>query len=327
MRSQTSIAGFVLFCALLAGCCASAGAADVYPSRTVKFLVPQAPGGATDVFARKLAQLLTERWGQPVIVENKAGAAGVIGTEDVAKSTPDGYTLLVTYAGSQAVNPSLYSNLAFDSVKDFQTVATIASTPFFFIANPNLPARTLQEFVALARQKPGALTFASSGNGSINQLLGEMLKLQAGIKILHVPYRGVAAALSDVIAGHVDTAFSSVPSVLGLIKGGQVRALAVSSATRVDVAPDVPTIAESGYPGFDVNPWWGILAPAKIDPAIVKKINAAVNELLNSDSMKSFLAAQGAAPLVSSPEQFSELLNKDVANWAKVIKAADIHLN
>ena len=206
-------------------------------------------------------------------------------------------------------------------------MATIASTPFFFIANPNLPARTLQEFVALARQKPGALTFASSGNGSINQLLGEMLKLQAGIKILHVPYREVAAALSDVIAGHVDTAFSSVPSVLGLIKGGQVRALAVSSATRVDVAPDVPTIAESGYPGFDVNPWWGILAPAKIDPAIVKKINAAVNELLNSDLMKSFLAAQGAAPLVSSPEQFSELLNKDVANWAKVIKAADIHLN
>ncbi len=279
------------------------------------------------MFARKLAQLLSERWGQPVIVENRAGAAGILGTEDVAKSAPDGYTLLVTYAGSQAVNPSLYPNLAFDSVKDFQTVATIASTPFFFIANTNLPIKTLQDFVALARQKPGALTFASSGNGSINHLLGEMLKLEAGIQILHVPYKGIAAAVSDVVAGHVDTAFSSVPSVLGLIKGAQVRALAVSSARRVDVAPDVPTIAESGYPGFDVSPWWGILAPSRIDPAIAKKINTDVNELLNSDSMKSFLAAQGAEPLVTSSEQFSELLKKDVANWAKVIKAADIHLN
>jgi tripartite-type tricarboxylate transporter receptor subunit TctC len=322
-----SVTGFVLSCVLFACGCASASAADIYPSRTVKFLVPQAPGGATDVFARKLAQLLSERWNQAVIVENRAGAAGVIGTEAVAKSAPDGYTLLVTYAGSQAVNPSLYPDLAFDSVKDFQTVATIASTPFFFIANTDLPIKTLQDFVALARQKPGVLTFASSGNGSINHLLGEMLKLDADIKILHVPYRGVAAAISDVVAGHVDAAFSSVPSVLGLIKAGQVRAVAVSSATRVNVAPDVLTIAESGYPGFDVSPWWGILAPSQIDPAITKKINADVNELLNSDSMKSFLAEQGAEPLVTSPEQFSEMLKKDVADWAKVIKAADVHLN
>jgi tripartite-type tricarboxylate transporter receptor subunit TctC len=322
-----SIAALVLSCALLACGNASAGAADGYPSRTVKIVVPQTPGGATDVFARKLAQLLSERWGQPVIVENRAGAAGVVGTEAVAKSAPDGYTLLVTYAGSQAVNPSLYPNLAFDSVKDFQTVATIASTPFIFIANTNLPVKTLQDFVALARQKPGALTFASSGNGSINHLLGEMLKLEAGVKILHVPYRGVAPAISDVIAGHVDTAFSSAPSVLGLIKSGQVRALAVSSATRIGAAPELPTIAESGYPGFDVSPWWGVLAPSQLDPAIAKKINADVNELLNSDSMKSFLAAQGAEPLVTSSEQFSEMLKRDVASWAKVIKAADVHLD
>jgi len=279
------------------------------------------------VFARKLAQLLSARWKQPVIVENRAGAAGVIGTEAVAKSAPDGYTLLVTYAGSQAVNPSLYPDLAFDSVKDFQTVATIASTPFFLITSTDSPTKTLQDLVALARQKPGVLTFASSGNGSINHLLGEMLKLEAGIKILHVPYRGVAAAIADVVAEHVDAGFSSVPSVLGLIQAGQVRALAVSSATRVSVAPDVPTIAESGYPGFDVSPWWGILAPSKMDAVITKQINADVNEILNSDSMKSFLEAQGAEPLATSPEQFSEMLNRDVANWAKVIKAADIHLN
>lgn len=322
-----SIPGFALFCALLIWCGTPADAADVYPSRIVKFLVPQAPGGATDVFARKLGQLLSEKWGQPIIVENRAGAAGVVGTEAVARSAPDGYTLLVTYAGSQAVNPSLYQNLNFDSVKDFQTVATIASTPFIFIANTNLPVKTLQDFVALARQKPGALTFASSGNGSINQLLGEMLKLEANIDILHVPYRGVAPALADVIAGHVDTAFSSAPSVLGLIKEGQVRALAVSSATRVDAAPDIPTIAESGYSGFDVNPWWGVLAPSQIDPALTKKINADVNEILKSDSMKSFLASQGAEPLITSPEQFSEMLKRDVENWAKVVRAADIHLN
>jgi tripartite-type tricarboxylate transporter receptor subunit TctC len=322
-----SIPGFVLFCALLTCCCAPADAADVYPSRIVKFLVPQAPGGATDVFARKLGQLLSEKWGQPIIVENRAGAAGVVGTEAVARSAPDGYTLLVTYAGSQAVNPSLYQNLNFDSVKDFQTVATIASTPFILIANTKLPIKTLQDFVALARQKPGALTFASSGNGSINQLLGEMLKLEAHIDILHVPYRGVAPALADVIAGHVDTAFSSAPSVLGLIKEGQVRALAVSSATRVGAAPDIPTIAESGYSGFDVNPWWGVLAPSQIDPALTKKINADVNEILKSDSMKSFLATQGAEPLITSPEQFSEMLKRDVESWAKVVRAADIHLN
>jgi tripartite-type tricarboxylate transporter receptor subunit TctC len=154
-----------------------------------------------------------------------------------------------------------------------------------------------------------------------------MLKLETGINILHVPYRGIAPAIADVVAGHVDTAFSSVPSVLGLIKSGQVRAVAVSSARRVSAAPDVPTIAESGYPGFDVSPWWGILAPAQIDPAITKQVNAAVNEILNSDAMKSFLEAQGAEPLVTSPEQFSEMLKKDVTNWAKVIKAADVHLN
>jgi tripartite-type tricarboxylate transporter receptor subunit TctC len=321
-----SVAASILFCVLLACGCAPASAADTYPSRIVKFLVPQAPGGATDVFARKLAQLLSERWNQPVIVENRAGAAGVIGTEAVAKSAPDGYTLLVTYSGSQAVNPSLYPDLAFDSVKDFQTVATIASTPFFFITNTSLPTKTLQDFVALARQKPGVLTYASSGNGSINHLLGEMLKLETGINILHVPYRG-AAAIADVVAGHVDTAFSSVPSVLGLIKSAQVRAVAVSSAKRVSAAPDVPTIAESGYPGFDVSPWWGILAPAQIDPAITKQVNAAVNEILTSEAMKSFLEAQGAEPLVTSPEQFSEMLKTDVTSWAKVIKAADVHLN
>ncbi len=311
-------------------CCSTfiaSASAQQYPTRVVKLLVPQAPGGATDVFARKIAQLLSERWGQPVIVENRAGAAGVLGTDNVAKAAPDGYTLLVTYAGSQAVNPSLYPNLPFDSVKDFQTVATIASTPFILIAHPKLPAKELRDFVALAREKPGVYTFASSGIGSVNQLLGEMLKMEAGIKILHVPYRGVAAAITDVVAGHVDTAFSSVPSVLEFIRGGQVRALAVSSAKRIAVAPDIPTIAESGFPGFDVNPWWGILAPAGTDMAIVGKINADVGAILRTKEMIDFLAQQGAEPFITTPEEFLTILKSDVATWARVIKAADVKLN
>jgi tripartite-type tricarboxylate transporter receptor subunit TctC len=305
---------------------AAAFGAEPWPARVVKLVVPQAPGGATDVFARKLGQLLSEKWGQAVVIENRAGVAGVLGTEFVAKAAPDGYTLLVTYAGSQAVNPGLYPSLPFDSVKDFAPVATIASTPFFLIANPQLPAKSLQDLVALARQKPGALTFASSGIGSVNHLIGEMLKADAKIDIVHVPYRGVAAAITDVIAGHVDTAFSTVPSVLQFIRNGQVRALAVSSAKRVDAAPDVATIAEQGFPGFDVDPWWGVLAPTRTDAAIVRKINADVGDILRSKSMTDFLANQGAEPMIKSPDEFLAILKSDVDTWAKVIKAANVKL-
>jgi tripartite-type tricarboxylate transporter receptor subunit TctC len=309
------------------GVLAEPAAAQTFPSRLVKLIVPQTPGGATDVFARKIGQALSERWGQAIIVENRAGAAGTLGTDFVAKSAPDGYTLLVTYAGSQAINPSLYAKLPFDSVKDFQPIATLAVTPFFLIVNPKVPANDLGEFLALARAKPDALTYASSGNGSVNHLLGEMLKAEAGVRILHVPYRGVAAANTDVIAGQVDAAFSSVPSVLQIIQGGQVRALAVSSGKRVTAARDVPTIAEAGFPGFDVNPWWGILGPAGIDAAIVRKINSDVGEILRSREMIDFLAAQGAEPLIASPDEFLALLKTDVEKWAKIVKAAGVTLN
>jgi tripartite-type tricarboxylate transporter receptor subunit TctC len=302
-------------------------AAQPYPSRVVKLIVPQTPGGATDVFARKIGQLLSEKWGQPVVIENRAGAGGVVGTEVVAKSAPDGYTLLVTYAGSQAINPALYPKIPFDSVKDFQTIATLASTPFVLIVHPKLPAKDLAEYVALARAKPDALTYASSGNGSVNHLLGEMLKSEADIKMLHVPYRGVAPAITDVIGGQVDSAFSSVPSVLQMVQTDKVRALAISSAKRVAAAPEIPTIAESGFPGFDVNPWWGILAPAGIDMTIVRKINEDVANILRTKEMIDFLAAQGAEPLMTSPEEFLKILEADVVKWAKVVKSAGVTLN
>jgi tripartite-type tricarboxylate transporter receptor subunit TctC len=315
---------FAFACSLLL---AMPAAAQQYPTRVVKLVVSQTPGGATDVFARKIGQLLTEKWGQPVLVENRAGAGGVIGTDVVAKSAPDGYTLLVTYAGSQAINPSLYPKIPFDSVKDFQTIATLASTPFVLIVNPKLPAKDLAEFIALARAKPDALTYASSGNGSVNHLLGEMVKAETGIRMLHVPYRGVAPAITDVIGGQVDSAFSSVPSVLQMVQGEKVRALAVSSAKRIRAAPEIPTIAEAALPGFDVNPWWGILAPAGIDMAIVRKINADVESILRTKDMIDFLAAQGAEPLITSPEEFLTILQADVVKWAKVVKDAGVTLN
>jgi tripartite-type tricarboxylate transporter receptor subunit TctC len=251
----------------------------------------------------------------------------VVGTDVVAKAAPDGYTLLVTYAGSQAINPSLYPKIPFDSVKDFQTIATLASTPFILIVNPKVPAKNLAEFIALARAKPDALTYASSGNGSVNHLLGEMVKAETGIKMLHVPYRGVAPAITDVIGGQVDSAFSSVPSVLQMVRSGQVRGLAVSSAKRIPAAPDIPTIAEAALPGFDVNPWWGILGPAGIDMAIVRKINADVEGILRTKEMIDFLATQGAEPLITSPDEFRKILEADVVAWAKVVKSAGVTLN
>jgi tripartite-type tricarboxylate transporter receptor subunit TctC len=326
MHRGTLLAAFAsaLVCSGLAATCATA---QPFPTKVVKLIVPQTPGGATDVFARKIGQMLSEKWGQPVVVENRSGAGGVVGTDAVAKAAPDCYTLLVTYAGSQAINASLYPKLPFDTVKDFQTIATIASTPFILIVHNKLPAKDLAEYIALARAKPDALTYASSGNGSVNHLLGEMLKSEADIKMLHVPYRGVAPAITDVIGGQVDSAFSSVPSVLQMIRTGNVRALAVSSARRVSAAPDIPTIAESGFPGFDVNPWWGILAPAGADMTTVRKISGDVESILRTKEMVEFLATQGAEPLISSPEEFLKMLEADVVKWAKVVKASGATIN
>jgi tripartite-type tricarboxylate transporter receptor subunit TctC len=301
--------------------------AQHYPSKAVRIIVPQTPGGATDVFGRLIAQKLSAAWGQPVVVENRAGAAGVVGTEVVAKAAPDGYTLLVTYAGSQAVNQSLYKNIPFDSVKDFQPVATLAVTPFFLVAGPKVQSKDLQGLVAAAKAKPGAITYGSSGNGSINHLLAEMLKTEAGIDMLHVPYKGIAAAIGDVMGGQVDVAFTSVPSVISHVRSGKLRALAVSSAKRNAAAPEVPSIAEAGFPGFDVNPWWGILAPAGTPRPIVDKINADVAQFLKTEEAQAFFAKQGAETLTTSPEAFLRMLESDVQKWARVVKSSGARID
>lgn len=301
--------------------------AEDYPTRAVRIIVPQAAGGATDTFARSIGQKLSERWKQPVVIENRVGAAGVIGTEAVAKAAPDGYTLLVTYEGSQAINPSLYENLPFDSVRDFEPVATIAVTPFLLIVSPQTKAKTFQEFLALARADPGKLNYGSAGNGSVNHLLGEMLQVEAGIRITHVPYKGAPQAISDVIGGHVDSAFASAPSVIAAVQQGLVRALAVSSGQRVAISPDTPTIQEGGIKNFDVNPWWGIFGPAGLSQPIVAKINADVAEILKTPDFQEVLAKQGATSLTSSPEEFGNLLRKDIEKWAKTVKAAGVRMN
>jgi len=301
--------------------------AEDFPTRLVRIVVPQSPGGATDTFARTIGQKLSEHWKQPVVIENRAGAGGVIGTESVAKAPADGYTLLVTYEGSQAINPSLYENLPFDSIKDFTPIATIATTPFLLIVGQKVQAKTFQEFLALARADPGKLNYGSAGNGSVNHLLGEMLQVEAGIRITHVPYKGAPQAISDVIGGHLDSAFASAPSVIASVQQGLVRALAISSGKRAAISPDTPTIAEGGVRDFDVNPWWGILGPAGLPPPLVSKINADLAEILKAPDVLEVLAKQGGMPLVSSPVEFRNLLAKDIAKWAKTIKAAGIKVN
>ena len=257
----------------------------------------------------------------------RPGAGGVVGTDFVAKAAPDGYTLLVTYEGSQAINQSLYEKLPFDSLRDFYPIATIAATPFILIVGPRAQAKTLAEFISFARANPDKLTYGSSGNGSVNHLLGEMLKTEAGIRVVHVPYKGAAASIGDVMGGHIDAAFASMPSVISSVQSNVVRALAVSSAKRVAVAPEIPTIAEAGFENFDVNPWWGILAPAGMSPSIAQKINADIVDILKTADMEEVLAKQGATPLISSPEAFRELLARDIEKWKKVVKASGATIN
>ena len=322
---MSKIAAVVALCASLFVTMDARGQA--WPSKPVRFIVPQGAAGATDVFARYVGQKLSAKWGQPVVVENKAGAAGVIGTDAVAKAPADGYTMLVTYAGSQAVNQTLYAKLPFDSVRDFETVATIARTPFLLVVGAGSPIRDFKDLIARAKANPGVITYATSGNGSINHLLSESLKVEAGINMVHVPYKAIAAAMTDVMGGQVDNAFAAVPSAIGLVRAGDGERPELASAKRNASAPDVPTIAELGYPNFDVNPWWGILAPTGTPRAIVDKVNADVAEVLRAPETEAFLKNQGAEALVMSPQEFHALLVSDVERWAKVVKSSGARID
>jgi tripartite-type tricarboxylate transporter receptor subunit TctC len=294
--------------------------AQGYPAKLVRIIVPQAPGGASDALARIIGQKLSERWRQPVVVENRAGAGGVIGTEAVAKSAPDGYTLLLAYDGTHAVNASLYKSLPFDPVKDFVTVATLANVPFTLAVNAASPAKDVRQFIELAKASPGKLTYGSAGNGSVNHLLGAMFGKGAGVQLVHVPYKGAAPAITDLLGGSLDSVFTSIPSVVGHIQGGRVRALAVTSPRRSAALPSVPTIAESGLAGFAVAPWFGLLAPATTPPEVVARINEDVATLLATKEVIDAFAAQGAEPFTTTPAEFAAVLRADIDKWAVVVR-------
>jgi tripartite-type tricarboxylate transporter receptor subunit TctC len=302
-------------------------AQGAFPTRPVRLIVPQTPGGASDALARIVGQKLSERWGQPVIVENKPGAGGNLGTEFVAKAPADGHTLLMSYVGTQAINGSLYKNLGYEPYKDFATVATVATVPFALVVNQAFPPKTVGELVAYAKAHPGAVNFGSAGNGSLNQLLGEMVNMSQGIKLVHVPYKGAAGALTDTIGGQIQMTFSSLPSVAGHIRGDKLRALAVTGSHRSATFPGLPTLAESGLPGFELSPWFGLLAPAGTPDAVVRKINGDVADLLKDKDLLEKFGGVGADPYATSPEQFGRILQEDIRKWAQVVKASGAKLD
>ena len=294
--------------------------AQTYPTKPIRLVVPFPPGGATDILARDVAQKLTEAWGQSVIVDNRPGAGGNIGSELVAKSAPDGYTLEMGTVGTHAINASLYAKMPYDHVKDFTPVILVAGVPNVLVVNPAVPANSVAELVAYAKANPGKLNFASSGNGTSIHLSGELFKVMAGVQITHIPYKGSAQALQDLLAGQVQLMFDNLPPSLPQIKAGKLRALAVTSATRAPALPDVPTLAESGLPGFEASSWFGILAPAGTPAPIVAKLNAEIAKYLATPEAKEKLLKQGANPAGGTPEDFAKHIAAETAKWAKVVK-------
>ncbi len=315
--------------ALAIGATLGAGpaAAQAFPIKPVRIVVPQTPGGASDALARIIGQKLSERWGQPVVVENKAGAGGNVGTDYVAKSPADGYTLLMSYVGTQAINGSVYKSLTYEPYKDFAPVATLATVPFALVVNQNFPVKTPAELVPYVKAHPGAVNFGSAGNGSLNHLLGEMVNMNQGVKLVHVPYKGAAGALTDTISGQIQMTFTSLPSVAGHIRGDRLRALAVTGSKRSATFPNLPTFAEVGIAGLELSPWFGLLAPAGTPEPIVRKMNADIAELLRDKDVLEKFAGLGADPYVTQPEQFGRILQDDIQKWARVVKASGARID
>jgi tripartite-type tricarboxylate transporter receptor subunit TctC len=293
-------------------------AAENFPEKTVRLVVPQAPGGASDTLARIIAQGLGQKWNQPVVVENRAGAGGNIGMEHVATSGNDGHTLLMSYEGSHAINPALYKNLSFNVQKDFAPVATLATLPFVLVTRASSGLKSVPEVVQAAKER--RVTYGSAGNGSVNHLLGEMFNSAANVNMVHVPYRGAAPAMQDLLGGQIDLVFTSLPSVKSHIDAGTLVPLAVTSAQRSAHAPTIPTIAEQGYPSFDVNPWFGLFTTGGVSADKIALMNRDIRTLLESPETQQKFAAQGAVVYVTTPEQFNQQVDSALERWAEVVK-------
>lgn len=305
------------------GLAKQAFAAD-YPTRPIRIIVPYAPGGGADAVARVVARKAGESLGQTIVVENKGGAGSILGTDLVAKADPDGYTLLLGQSGPISINPAVYKSLPYDPAKDFAPITMTNSYPYVLVVNANLPAKSLQEFVALGKREPGTMNYGTTGVGAANHLVSELFCAKAGLKMTHIPYRGTALAVADLVAGQVTMVFGDPVSVLPHINAGRLRALAVTSPQRSPVAPQIPTMAESGYPDIDAVAWHGILAPAKTPPEIIRKLNVEIVKALQDPSVKSLLDNQAMQVVGDTPEEFAAFLRKDAATWKAVAVAANV---
>jgi tripartite-type tricarboxylate transporter receptor subunit TctC len=305
--------------ASLASTGAAAQTAATYPNKPIRLVVPFTPGGSTDILARAIGQELTKAWGQSVVIDNVPGAGGSIGADRVAKAPADGYTLLMGHIGTLAVNPSLYPKLPYSPVKDFAPVAWVARVPNILVVNPQVPAKTTAELVALAKAKPGQLNYGSGGNGSAANLATEYFKMQTGTSLLHIPYRGTAPAVTDLMGGQIQVLFTGAPAMITQIRNGQLRALAVSSPKRLDILPDVPTVAEAGFKDFEADQWYGVVAPTGTPADIVRKLNTQINLSLNSPELKARLNSEGAIATPTTPEAFGQLIVREIARWQPVI--------
>lgn len=315
----------IMTCAITAiSICSTLAIAQTYPNKPVTIVIPFPPGGGTDTGGRILAEQLSKRWGQPVVIENKGGAAGQIGADAVAKAKPDGYTLLLGNIGTQAINPSLYPKMSYDPDTAFAPISLVAELPLALMVNPSVPAKTANEFIALAKAKPGQLSYSSAGAGGAPHLAAEMFKDQTGTFILHVPYRGGGPAIADVIAGHVQISFMTVLEASGHIKAGKLRALAVTSEKRVPALAEVPTLAEQGLQGFNAISWLGILAPAGTPPALIEKVSSDIRAILLDDSVKARFISLGGVPRATTPSEFANLISDDKQRYAKIIRSRKI---
>jgi len=294
--------------------------AQTYPAKPVRVIIAYPPGGGVDFVGRLLAQKLTESWGQQVLVDSRAGGGGNIGTQIASKAPADGYTLLLSPLGPLVINPSLFSKLPFDPARDFDPVTTVISALNLLVVHPSLPVKSVKELIALAKAKPGQLKFASSSHGNTDHLAGELFKSMTGVNMLHVPYKGGAPATMDLIAGQVEVFFGPLQNVAPHIQAGKLRSLAATSAKRWPSMPDLPTIAESGVPGFEVDNWYGLLTPVKAPKEIIASLNADVGKVLQLPDVKERLASNGMIPFPSSPEQFAAHMKVETAKWAKVVK-------
>ena len=320
---RAAVIAAAALCAVHAGTAGAQTAAN-YPVKPVRFVVPFVAGGPTDIQGRMLGEKLSQRLGQQFVIDNRVGASGIIGSELVARAAPDGYTLLMGTTGTHATNPVVFAKLPYDALKDYAPVSLVAESPFVLLVHPSVPVKNVRELIALAKRQPGALTYGSSGVGSSSHLGFELFNLLAGIRTLHVPYKGLPPATADTIAGNLTMTWDSVTASGPFIKAGRVRALGIGSAKRSALLPELPTIAEAGLPGYELGSWYGLLAPANTPPEIVRTLHRDTIKGLAGNDLKDQFAALGAEPIGSTPEAFTTNLQRDLAKWAKVAKAANV---